>query len=189
MDKNLDLRVKKTYTALLKSMYDLLCEKSFDDITVTEICDRAEIRKATFYKHFANKEELFLFMVREIEKDTRDEKKFSYDPDNPWSYYEEVFRIFLEFLDEHDLISKRILTSSALPTLMNLISDQIENDFCRHMKEDQKKGILTDFSAELLANTMTGSIMYTGKWWISKNKPVPKERIIDQFHKILSNIG
>lgn len=38
--KKLDLRVQKTRSALTSALYDLLCQKSFDDITVTELCER-----------------------------------------------------------------------------------------------------------------------------------------------------
>ena len=55
MEKKLDLRVQKTRAALTSSLYSLLCEKGLNEITVTELCDRAMVRKATFYKHFADK--------------------------------------------------------------------------------------------------------------------------------------
>ena len=45
--------MQKTRSALTSALYDLLCPKSFDDITVTELCEKAVIRKATFYKHFS----------------------------------------------------------------------------------------------------------------------------------------
>ena len=51
--KKPDLRVQKTRSALTSALYDLLCQKSFDDVTVTELCEKAVIRKATFYKHFS----------------------------------------------------------------------------------------------------------------------------------------
>lgn len=59
MEEKVDFRVKKTRKALLQALRALLSEKSFDDITVTELCERAEIRRVTFYSHFGGKEELF----------------------------------------------------------------------------------------------------------------------------------
>ena len=69
MKKNLDLRVQKTYRSLTQAMQELLSEKGLDEITVTELCERAQTRKATFYKHFGDKYELFTFMIRELQEE------------------------------------------------------------------------------------------------------------------------
>ena len=44
-------------------------EMPFEDIKVKELCDRAMIRKSTFYKHFADKYELLAFIVKEVIND------------------------------------------------------------------------------------------------------------------------
>ena len=46
MEKKKDLRVQKTYRALMAAFEALLAEETFDDITVTELCARALIRRA-----------------------------------------------------------------------------------------------------------------------------------------------
>ncbi|MCD8008277.1 MAG: TetR/AcrR family transcriptional regulator [Clostridiales bacterium] len=188
MEKKLDLRVQKTYKALLKALYDLLCEKSFDDITVTELCDRAETRKATFYKHFGDKRELFTFMVKEMQRTAREGNEISYDEEKPWSYYAGVFRYFLNFLDQNEQFVSKILDSSALHTLLDLMSEQIEADLRSHMNEDQARGVSLQTEANMLAVTYTGAIVYCGRWWISHNKPLDKEAVITQFSRLLMRL-
>ena len=51
----MDLRVQKTYRALFGAFTELLEEHRFEDITVAMLCERAMIRRTTFYKHFADK--------------------------------------------------------------------------------------------------------------------------------------
>ena len=48
----MDLRIKKTYRALFDAFTELLEEHRFEDLTVAMLCDRAMIRRTTFYKHF-----------------------------------------------------------------------------------------------------------------------------------------
>ena len=55
MEVKLDLRIYKTYKALHEAFTEILEHKSFEDLTVNELCDKAMIRRATFYKHFADK--------------------------------------------------------------------------------------------------------------------------------------
>ncbi len=55
----MDLRTIKTEKALYKSLETLLRKKSFDKITVQDICDNAQINRVTFYNHFEDKYDLF----------------------------------------------------------------------------------------------------------------------------------
>ena len=55
----MDLRIKKTYRALFEAFTELLEEHRFEDVTVAMLCDRAMIRRTTFYKHFRDKNGAF----------------------------------------------------------------------------------------------------------------------------------
>ncbi len=55
MKNKTDVRVLKTKEKLNKALRSLLTEKGISDLTVNEICDRAGIRRATFYKHYSDK--------------------------------------------------------------------------------------------------------------------------------------
>ena len=66
MEQHVDLRIQKTYHLLHKAFTGLMEEKGFEAITVGELCEHAMIRRATFYKHFADKYEYFSFYMKEI---------------------------------------------------------------------------------------------------------------------------
>ena len=53
-----DARVRYTRMRIREAFFECLKEKSVNRITVKEICDRAEINRATFYKHYADPFEL-----------------------------------------------------------------------------------------------------------------------------------
>ena len=65
MEEKTDLRIRKTYKALCDAFVTILEKKRFDDLTVNELCDEATIRRATFYKHFADKHDFFSFFIRQ----------------------------------------------------------------------------------------------------------------------------
>lgn len=56
-----DIRVIRTYEQLANSLIDLLYKKSFEELSVSEICDNAKVHRATFYKHFNDKYEFLNF--------------------------------------------------------------------------------------------------------------------------------
>ena len=83
----MDLRVLKTYKSLYEAFFKMLEAKKFEDITVNELCERAMVRRATFYKHFADKYEFFAFFVRGTQ-DEFNANVLDYDyEDSPYSYY------------------------------------------------------------------------------------------------------
>lgn len=59
-EETMDKRVYKTLTKIEKSMVTLLNVKSYDDISIKDICDESGISRGTFYQHYRDKDD-FLF--------------------------------------------------------------------------------------------------------------------------------
>jgi AcrR family transcriptional regulator len=83
-DEKLDPRVRRTRGLILQSFESLLAEKNFENISVQDVTDKAQINRATFYAHFQDKYALLdhsinkLFM-QEIEKRTLNVCSYSTD--------------------------------------------------------------------------------------------------------------
>jgi Transcriptional regulator len=58
--------VIRTKKALKSALIDLLKEKEFREITISEIASRAEYSRATFYAHYQYKEDLLDDLVQEV---------------------------------------------------------------------------------------------------------------------------
>ncbi|TCT19341.1 TetR family transcriptional regulator [Melghiribacillus thermohalophilus] len=65
----LDRRVRRSKKALQESLIQLMKEKDFKEITVTEIVHHADLNRGTFYKHFQYKEDLLREMMDEVMND------------------------------------------------------------------------------------------------------------------------
>lgn len=61
-----DLRVGRTQKLLQDAFLELMQEVPFEDITVTEIAERAMINRKTFYAHYGTKQELYDAMVSHV---------------------------------------------------------------------------------------------------------------------------
>ena len=75
-----DPRAIRTRKAMLEAFRELLREKSFQKISVTEIAERAGFARHTFYNHYETKEDILNHLV-----DGAFDKFFS-DLDN-WNFY------------------------------------------------------------------------------------------------------
>ena len=57
---------ERTQAALISAFLQLVKEKSYSTITVQEICERANVGRSTFYRHFASKADILLGFHEDI---------------------------------------------------------------------------------------------------------------------------
>ena len=61
-----DRRVRKTQAALREAFVGLVLERGYESVTVEDITERADVARATFYLHYADKEELLTRLFEEM---------------------------------------------------------------------------------------------------------------------------
>ena len=64
--ENLDRRSRKTRIAINNAFWNLMHKKDFEDITIRDITEEADIHRATFYLHYEDKYDLLEKNIREI---------------------------------------------------------------------------------------------------------------------------
>jgi AcrR family transcriptional regulator len=62
----IDPRITRTRALLINALGELMREKSFEAITVSEVAERATLNRVTFYAHFQDKFELLEEATREM---------------------------------------------------------------------------------------------------------------------------
>lgn len=180
-----DLRVIRTYKLLTEAFLQLMSKKHFEDITVNELCERAMIRRTTFYKHFADKYEFFGFFVRRLQSDFDTINPASKDYSDPYAFYISITRDVLNFFKCHEQFVSMVLGSNLLPTLLNILSEQIISDITGKIKIAIKKGTSVPASPEIVASFFTGAIIHTIGYWLMQKKKISEEELIKEVEKIL----
>ena len=185
MEKELDLRIQKTYLALTKSLYEMMKEMAFEDIRVVDICDRAMVRKSTFYKHFADKTELLAFMVRRL-KDKFDENIYLDKNDiSPVEYFVSFMDQIFAFLNNNDELVNSVIKSSSLPIVINVLSEQAIPDVRAKLKEDKKNGYNMIAEPNFLASFFVGGIMEIVRDWLINDKKENEAAIKEQIANLI----
>lgn len=162
-----------------------MSEKHFEDITINELCERAMIRRTTFYKHFADKYEFFRFFVWDLQTKFDAINPSSADYKDTQSFYISIIRHLIVFFKEHEKVVQNALSSNLLPTLLDILSEQITSDIAEKIKIGIKKGINVPASPDLTASFFTGAIIHTVRWWIMQKKKLSEEALVQDVEKIL----
>ncbi len=61
-----DRRAARTRRTITKAFVELLGERRYEEIGVSEIAERADVGRSTFYQHFRGKEELLLHSMEPL---------------------------------------------------------------------------------------------------------------------------
>jgi AcrR family transcriptional regulator len=62
-----DRRVAKTRRALKEALTDLTLEHGYEAVTVSDIIDRADVGRSTFYAHFTDKDDLLMSTLSDLQ--------------------------------------------------------------------------------------------------------------------------
>jgi AcrR family transcriptional regulator len=109
----MDLRTEKIYDALTDAMMELLKEKLFEEITVSELCRKARTRRATFYNHFSDKYEFLAFFIDRLRQDMFQEAAAVPEADTPRGYCHALIDVSLDFTESHSAVLQSLENSAA----------------------------------------------------------------------------
>lgn len=158
-NNKLDRRVKYTRMVIKESFIDFLEKKDISRITIKEICEKADINRATFYAHYSDQYDL----LRKIENEFLSNIKaylgeVNQKRENPVMLAEKIF----EYIKENAKLCKLLLSERGglnfQKRVMMLVYDTIINE----LTVDSK---ITKEDAEYVyAFTITGCVGIVQKW-------------------------
>ena len=186
----MDRRQKKTREAIFKAFTELLAKKNYNQISVQDIIDTANVGRTTFYAHFETKDYLLKDLCEEL---------FGHIIDTamglPHGHYhyscgsstDSVFLHLLGHLQENDR------------NILELLSSENNEIFLKYFKSNLKKLILTQYAdkgllkksslpEDYLVNHISSSFVETVDWWLSRKIKESPEEITEYFLAVIEPV-
>lgn len=136
MEKEEDLRIKRTKKLLLDSLMALLQEKAFERIGVNDICNRAMVHRATFYNHFDDKNDLFNYALSQLEEEMYlsmiEEGNYS----SSIEMYSSILKSVFDFIEKNKQKFKMIIDNNS-SKLIFLISNTFKRSITYLIKQNE----------------------------------------------------
>jgi AcrR family transcriptional regulator len=180
-----DARIIKTKENLVSSFEALLSEKKFEDITINEVCQKANIRRATFYKHFEDKYDFLGYFMKTLR--VKFDKTGKYGaPDATVGYYIEYAHEIINFLDENDKILRNILESEDAGSIINVIVMENLKETRKKLRESVRKGLKLPASVNTVADMLVGGVAVVLFNWFEEGRPIPREKLLEEITAIIT---
>jgi AcrR family transcriptional regulator len=120
----LDRRVKRTRQALSRALIALILEKGYEAVRVQDIAERANLRAATLYLHYRNKEDLLLSTLETMFDDLV-EKLESSKQDNLGEAIQQEFKEVFQHVQENKDLYRVIMDGQGSGVVRTRIRDYI----------------------------------------------------------------
>lgn len=167
----MDLRTQKIYDALLAAFKELLAEKPFEQITVNELCERARTRRATFYKHFADKYEFMDYMMRQMRSELVQNAAGKFQSTEPKDYYHALVDLGLDFVQENKKMLLSMNNSSMVYVMLQTVTDTTHLELLG--------------SDEVQIQFLMGALNQCAKWWVQRMDTIPKEEMQERLYRMV----
>jgi len=177
-----DRRANRTKRSLSEALVELIQEKRFDDITVQNVIDRADVGRSTFYSHFRDKEDLF-------QKDWErfldgfaghiDWEKAGNERFVPVVY---LFRHLEEVQPFYKSLVRSQKTDSVFKSGVSYLSQKIETALNLQFKGKPAPSL----PIPILSNYLAVELFALLKWWLDHDMPHPAERMDEIFHALVT---
>jgi AcrR family transcriptional regulator len=178
-----DMRAKRSRRCLYDALLQLMKEKPFRDIQITEITDRAQVARPTFYLHYRSKEELLLSQVDvvfseflnelsdKIAEGNYDRQKYSILIFQYWERNVETLRMVMQ-AGLHEEFRER------LRKYLSLTISQLTAREGKSKPDEQLEEFIVDFESGGAYQLMTQ--------WITRGMPYSAEQMGSLFYQLVA---
>lgn len=177
-DKN-DRRSQRTRQLLSEALVQLIQEKEYGSITVSDIIERANVGRSTFYAHYRDKDDLF---ADQLDRVIEFLNQNAPHPDElPFFPSLGLF----QHVGDHYELYKALLWGPG----MDLLTRHLQKSLSLRVEQGlQKSGRDFDVPLPILASFITGSFLTLLKWWL-ENKRIYSFGQMDEIYKKLTLPG
>lgn len=176
-----DKRVIKTRKLIIETFKEMIIEMDYNEITIKELADRANINRKTFYAHFECIEDILAELIEQIAE------KLLEHLENAGIFTNPSVEVFVKAMD--------LTLNENLELYKKLIVANSYRFFLRNVKDIIKKSIsnaglknavdCTPVELDFICEFIASGLAKIYKMWLEDPKDVSQERIGELAGKII----
>ena len=181
----IDRRVARTRTVLHTALLSSLRGKSYDAITVEDLCAKAKIGRSTFYAHYTGKDDLLRARLKHLGDMLRERRRAG--ATEPAARKGLVFsRIMFEHAYEHVHLHRHLLGnrggSIAFEMIRDMLAELVRDEIVPAGRAAGGDAPLENFTVAYIV----GAFMAVMDWWMKQNMALPPRQIDALFQRAVA---
>lgn len=177
-----DLRVIKTKKIIYETLLELLKEKTFEEIKVSDICEKAMINRSTFYAHYSDKYELFASFIKDLKDQLAQELGKNKNFSNSKEYYMEMLKLLIEHVEEKKEIYSAIMIHNRNSIIVDMVYDTVNADIKSHIEEAKNE---SKIPSDIVAKFYLGAVFNVSMEWLKNNSKYSKVELLYYFDQLI----
>ncbi|PJN91617.1 TetR/AcrR family transcriptional regulator [Bacillus sp. mrc49] len=185
MEKKVDPRVRRTDNLLRDSLIELMDEKSYESITIKDITERATLNRATFYRHYEDKEDLLNKSIdRMLEDLFGDASKFYSVTKDPHELQHYVALHIFEHIARSNKFFHVMLIKKGIPNFLQYLKDFIFQFYDHMILETDVKEEELPVTKEVIVSYISAAYIGVISWWLENDMPFSSASMAEQMIQI-----
>ncbi|RZI04962.1 TetR/AcrR family transcriptional regulator [Staphylococcus condimenti] len=185
MNEN-DLRVQKTHLLLRNTFLEMMETKQFEDITVSELCDKALIRRSTFYRHYNDKYDYLNKLIEDFMMRVRALHINQYNPKHPEDYFYQFLNDILAFMNDNKKLVHAIANINFHNEVAEIYYDQIYKVVTYQVEADEQAGIQFIVDKKTYIEFLSGGIYRVIYQWLMERQQRPSSDISNEIVELIT---
>lgn len=181
MARQSDRRVQRTRKMLREALMSLILEEGYDEISIQDITDKANLGRATFYLHFKDKDELLQEVMNRLMEELLEQVPQLSETQWLLDDTRSLIKLFDFAAQHYDLYRILIFGSGGITASRQLresIASRVEASIQAEIDQSEVEPLLP---AAFIANFFAGALLSTIYWWLDNDLPYPVEEIARLF--------
>jgi len=148
--KKEDLRVIKTKANLYRGLIVLMKDKPFEEIKVSDICNKSMINRSTFYDHFNDKYELLQSLIDDLKEELEKQLEVKKETKSIKEYYIESCELLLNHINDNLNIYSSVIKNNTnsiahdmmIDSLLKSVTDYVNKNYINESDIPTEKIVL-----------------------------------------------
>lgn len=168
----LDRRSQRTRDALRGALIDLIAERGWDDISVQDVCDHANIGRSTFYSHYTGKEALLVGGLEDLQAELQRQARARTAATAAGAQAVAGFGFVLGLI-EHAHEQRKIFRGLIGRRSGYVVHQRFRDMVTRLVHDELPPSTAGGLPREAAARWLSAAYVELLSWWVEQPEPMP----------------